>query len=71
MPEEYLDHKLECPNCKTIYLKIPRGATESTIITCSQCGHVLGTWGELQDDFTQQAGAGVFSLDEGRIRRKE
>lgn len=70
MREEYLDHKLECPNCKKIYLQIPKSATESTLIRCSECGHGLGTWGELQDDFIQQAGSGVFSLDEGRIKRK-
>jgi len=28
--QEYLDHKLECPYCGTIRLRIPADATEST-----------------------------------------
>lgn len=42
--QEYLDHKLECPNCRTIRLRIPADATESTEIKCDDCGKPLGTW---------------------------
>ncbi len=54
--QEYLDHKLECPYCGTIRLRIPTDATESTEIKCDDCGKTLGTWGELQDDFADQGG---------------
>ncbi|TPK65517.1 hypothetical protein FJ546_10010 [Mesorhizobium sp. B2-4-19] len=69
--EEFLDHLLECPHCKTIRLRIPKDATWETPITCSDCGKFLGTWGELQEDFENQGGLhGAFTLDDGRIKRK-
>jgi hypothetical protein len=70
--QEYLDHKLECPCCGTIRLRIPIGATEATEIKCDDCGKHLGVWGELQDDFAKQGGHdGVFRLSKGRIKRIE
>jgi len=68
--QEYLDHKLECPYCGTIRLRIPVGATELTLIRCDDCGRTLGTWGEMQDDFAKQGGHdGIFRLSKGRIKR--
>jgi DNA-directed RNA polymerase subunit RPC12/RpoP len=68
--QEYLDHKLECPYCGTIRLRIPAVATDSTEIKCDDCGELLGTWGDLQDDFAKQGGHdGVFRLSSGRIKR--
>jgi len=70
--QEYLDHKLECPYCGTIRLRIPADATDSTEIKCDDCGNPLGTWGELQDDFAKQGGHdGVFRLSGGTIKRIE
>ncbi|MCV0396789.1 MAG: hypothetical protein K5872_20765 [Rhizobiaceae bacterium] len=63
-----LDDKLDCKRCGTISLEIPEDATEDTLIHCSSCGALMGTWGELQDDFHKQArGGGVFDLDDGNI----
>ena len=70
MDEEYLDHKLECPNCKTIYLRIPKSVTPETMIRCSTCDRPLGAWGDLQHDFDVQDDAEAYSLDHGRIKRK-
>jgi hypothetical protein len=70
MPEEYLDHKLECPFCHTIRLRIPKDAQPNTKIVCDDCGQFLGLWGELEDDFAMQGGQhGVFSLNKGKIKR--
>ena len=67
---EYLDHKLECPFCRTIRLRIPKNAGPDTRIYCDDCGEFLGTWDELQADFAKQGGEdGVFRLDRGRIKR--
>jgi hypothetical protein len=68
--EEYLNHRLECPFCLTIKLRIPKKATPSDPIFCSDCGAFLGTWDDLQADFERQGGQyGVFRLDKGRIKR--
>jgi hypothetical protein len=70
--QEYLDHKLECPYCGTIRLRIPIDASDITEIRCADCGKALGTWGELQEDFANQGGHdGVFRLSKGRIKRIE
>lgn len=68
----FLDHQLECPYCGTIRLRIPADAVDATQIRCDDCGRVLGTWGELQDDFAQQGGQdGIFRLSRGRIKKIE
>jgi hypothetical protein len=70
MSEGYLNHKLECPFCGTIRLRIPQDAAPDTAITCADCGEFLGSWDELQTDFEHQGGAsGIFRIDKGRIRR--
>ena len=70
VPQEYLDHLLECPYCLTIRLRIPRDARPETRIFCDDCGKFLGTWDELLTDFERQGGStGVFRLDKGRIKR--
>ena len=70
--QEYLNHLLECPHCGTIRLRIPADVTEMTEIKCDDCGKTLGSWGELQDDFSAQGGHdGVFRLSKGRIKRLE
>jgi hypothetical protein len=67
---EYLDHKLECPFCLTIRLRIPAEAKPEPRIVCDDCGAYLGTWAELLADFGQQGGEdGVFRLSRGRIQR--
>ncbi|BCG88347.1 hypothetical protein MesoLj113c_44570 [Mesorhizobium sp. 113-3-9] len=69
---QYLNHRLECPHCLTIRLRIPADAQPDTWIVCSDCGEPLGTWDDLQTDFEKQGGnAGVFRLDKGRIKRIE
>lgn len=66
----YLDHRLECPYCLTIRLRIPVDAEPGTRISCDDCGRYLGTWDELLSDFEQQGGDdGVFRLNNGSIRR--
>ena len=70
MAPKYLDHKLECPYCLTIRLRIPHDVSPETPIVCDDCGQYLGTWDELQTDFEKQGGnAGVFHIEKGRIRR--
>ena len=67
---EYLNHKLECPFCHTIRLRIPVDAGPETRIHCDDCGQFLGTWDDLRTDFANQGGQhGVFRLDKGRIKR--
>jgi transcription elongation factor Elf1 len=67
---EKLDHLLECPDCGTINLDIPRNVKSDTPIHCSICGNTLGTWAELERDFDKQGGQhGVFELKEGQIIR--
>lgn len=71
MPQKrFLNEQLECPTCGKITLDIPDDATENTPISCSQCGTVLGTWGDLQDSFHRQQGKGVFDVKGGRFERK-
>ncbi|WP_245493311.1 MULTISPECIES: hypothetical protein [unclassified Mesorhizobium] len=70
MAPKYLDHRLECPYCLTIRLRIPDDARPDTPIFCDDCGKYLGTWDEIQTDFEKQGGQnGVFRLDKGRIQR--
>ncbi|MBE1711005.1 MULTISPECIES: hypothetical protein [Mesorhizobium] len=72
MSKQYLNHKLECPYCLTIRLRIPADASPQTQIFCDDCGEYLGTWDELQTDFEKQGGqTGIFRLDKGRIKRIE
>jgi hypothetical protein len=67
---EYLDHRLECPYCLKIKLRIPAKARPSDPIFCSDCRKFLGTWDALQADFERQGGqSGVFRLDKGRIKQ--
>jgi hypothetical protein len=70
MTQEYLNHRLECPFCLTIRLRVPNDARPETHILCADCGGFLGAWDDLLTDFEKQGGhAGVFRLDKGRIRR--
>ncbi|RWC64245.1 hypothetical protein [Mesorhizobium sp.] len=70
MATSFLGHRLECPYCLTIRLRIPVDARPDTQITCSDCGEFLGTWDDLLSDFEAQGdNNGVFRLDKGRIRR--
>jgi hypothetical protein len=70
MPQQYLDHKLECPYCLTIRLRIPADARPDTPISCDDCGAFLGLWDDLLVDFESQGGQnGVFRLDKGRIKK--
>jgi hypothetical protein len=65
----YLDHRLECPYCHTIRLRIPHEVEADTPISCEECGY-LGTWDELLTNLEQQVGTfGVFQLEKGRIRK--
>ncbi|MBE1208430.1 hypothetical protein [Aminobacter carboxidus] len=67
---QYLNHKLECPYCGTIRLRIPENVEPHTPISCEDCGEHLGMWDELQTDFERQGGTnGVFRIDKGRIKR--
>lgn len=67
---KYLNHKLECPYCRTIRLRIPEDVEPKTEIVCDDCGEFLGTWDELQTDLAKQGGTnGVFQLEKGRIRK--
>ena len=68
--EKYLNFKLECSKCGTITLDIPDNAVESTSINCSRCHGYLGMWGDLQDDFYNQIGNGVFEVKDGRFKRR-
>jgi hypothetical protein len=70
--KEFLDHLLECPHCGTIRLRIPKDADGSTIIRCSDCNRLIGTWDEIRADFDDQGGqVGVFKLAKGKIKRLE
>ncbi|MDQ0996492.1 hypothetical protein QFZ34_001674 [Phyllobacterium ifriqiyense] len=67
---ERLDHKLDCKDCGTIYLKIPKDVQSDTPIYCSTCGVLLGRWEELERDFNRQGGQdGVFKMNDGQIER--
>ena len=67
---QYLNHKLECPSCGTIRMRIPDDVQPDSPITCEDCGRQLGMWDELQTDFERQGGArGIFRIDKGRIRK--
>ena len=70
--EQKLDHGLECPDCGTIYLNIPKNVTGDTPIQCSSCGKFLGSWGDLERSFNRQGGQhGIFEMVEGQIIRIE
>jgi hypothetical protein len=71
MPQQqYLNHRLECPYCLTIRLRIPGNAGPDTQIACDDCGEFLGLWDDLLTDFEKQGGnSGVFRIDKGRIKR--
>jgi hypothetical protein len=59
--------KLMCHDCGVIYLHIPTGVTNGTVIHCSQCRISLGTWDVLRADFIAQAGMhGILSWMKGR-----
>jgi hypothetical protein len=72
MPQRRLNHELMCPGCGVIYLHIPHGVTNSTIIHCSTCSKPLGTWFELETSFIDQGGeSGVFEMRDGQIIRRD
>ena len=65
-----LNDKLDCKKCGTIQMRVPKDATEETIIHCSNCGANLGAWGELQDDFNKQiSDAASLDLNHGTITK--
>jgi hypothetical protein len=68
MEAERLNGKLNCANCGTILLDIPKNALEHDLVRCAQCHSALGTWGEIQDAFLTQAGA-AFALEDGQIKK--
>lgn len=69
-PARYLNHRLECPYCKTIRLRVPEDAKADTPIVCDDCGEYLGIWDEILTDLETQGGThGVFRLEKGRIRK--
>ena len=69
---KFFDKELLCPNCGTIYLRIPEDARINTPIHCSTCNLFLGTWGSLLASFDKQGGQnGVFELRDGQIERKD
>lgn len=70
MPETRLDNKLDCKQCGKIHMDIPDHPDDDTVISCSDCGSPLGTWGELQTDFYKQIGDGVLDLRKGQIFKK-
>ncbi|UXN66299.1 hypothetical protein N8E89_24335 (plasmid) [Phyllobacterium sp. A18/5-2] len=71
MPQK-LNYKLMGHDCGVIYLRIPEGVTDSTIIHCSQCGKPMGTWLELEASFITQGGtSGVFDMHDGQIIRRD
>ena len=71
MSKVRLDGKLECKACGKILMDIPEGATEHTLIKCSQCGGDLGEWGILQDEFAREvSGARVLELSKGTITKQ-
>jgi len=64
--------KLECLECHTIYLSIPKDVLSDTPIHCSTCGAYIGLWYEIEASFTAQGGLnGVFEMSEGQIVRME
>jgi hypothetical protein len=72
MTPKYLNHRLECPYCLTIRLRIPENVKPADQIVCSDCGKFLGSWDDLQVDFERQGGLdGVFRLEKGRIKKIE
>jgi hypothetical protein len=48
--------KLSCPDCGEIYLHIPHGIMNSTVIHCSMCGSTLGTWLKTAASFIADGG---------------
>ncbi|RCW87943.1 hypothetical protein C7476_101712 [Phyllobacterium bourgognense] len=48
--------KLSCAHCGEIYLHIPHGITNSTVIHCSTCGSTLGTWLQTAASFIADSG---------------
>lgn len=65
----YLNHRLECPYCKTIRLRIPEDANPDTPIACDDCGEYLGSWDELQPIWPSRAApTGCSSLRRGGSR---
>jgi hypothetical protein len=69
VPSDDLNGKLECVSCGTILMDIPKDVEEFAIIRCAHCRSVLGTWGEVQDEFLRVKGA--FDLYPGRVRRRK
>ena len=66
-----LNYKLTCPICGVIYLRIPHGMTNATVIHCSICNTALGNWREIEADFVAQGGLdGIFEMDQGQIIRE-
>jgi uncharacterized paraquat-inducible protein A len=67
-----LNHKLDCKQCGTIYLDIPKDLDDQAAVHCSRCGADLGLWRELKADFRQQASEveGVFDLHDGQFEVK-
>jgi hypothetical protein len=67
-----LNFKLLCHDCGVIYLHIPNGVTNSTVIHCSSCDMPLGTWLEIEASFIAQGGQdGEFEMREGQIIRED
>jgi hypothetical protein len=51
---QYLNHRLGCPYCLIVRLRVPEDVTPTTGITCSDCGEYLDMWEEMLKDFDKQ-----------------
>ncbi|SDP31336.1 hypothetical protein SAMN05428967_1572 [Phyllobacterium sp. YR620] len=67
-----IDGKLQCEECRTIYLSIPRIDNDDGPVFCSECGAYMGRWRDVRSEFSAQGGQnGVFELSNGQIIRIE
>ena len=65
-----LDGKLECEECQTIYMSLPKMDAGDGPVFCSDCGAYMGRWRDVEAEFVAQRGrSGVFELSNGQIIR--
>ena len=66
-----LNDKLECSECETTDLRIPKQVQDSSPVFCASCGNYVGRWREIEDSFIAQGGLdGIFELRDGHIIRR-
>ncbi|MBB3237359.1 hypothetical protein FHS20_004256 [Phyllobacterium endophyticum] len=66
-----LNGLMECSECGTTYLRIPKQVATDSPVFCTTCGNYIGRWYDVESSFMSQGGSsGIFELHDGHIFKR-